>query len=171
MCGRKVGLQGGRRERGCPGRGVGGRTASAPQTWAEDEKAAAALEDGFSLFFNLELMRFPAASAGCVVGVYPILSARPPSFMPPQLPPSPPNWIVCVNSLRLQKRGGYSHLHTFADVPHRRNVHAGTALLPVRYIRPSRRSVLLRLLVVFFTCHGEKEAFVGFYQLSAPGSD
>lgn len=38
---------------------------------------AIALEDIFSLFFNLQLMRFSAASLCSVVSVYPILSPQP----------------------------------------------------------------------------------------------
>lgn len=47
----------------------------------EDEGSAAvsaiALEDIFSLFFNLQLMGFSAASLYSVVSVYPILSPQP----------------------------------------------------------------------------------------------
>lgn len=68
------------------------------------KKRRAAPEDDFSLFFNLELMGFPAASADSVVSVYPILSARPHLLYLRSFPPSEPNRLVCVNSLPLQKR-------------------------------------------------------------------
>lgn len=68
------------------------------------KKRRAAREDDFSLFFNLELMGFPAASADSVVSVYPILSARPHLLYLRSFPPSEPNRLVCVNSLLLQKR-------------------------------------------------------------------
>lgn len=46
--------------------------------WKSDAAASAiALEDIFSLFFNLQLMRFSAASLYSVVSVYPILSPQP----------------------------------------------------------------------------------------------
>lgn len=68
------------------------------------KKRRAARKDDFSLFFNLELMGFPAASADSVVSVYPILSARPHLLYLRRFPPSEPNRLVCVNSLLLQKR-------------------------------------------------------------------
>lgn len=126
------------------------------------KKRGAAPEDDFSLFFNLELMGFPAASADSVVSVYPILSARP-HLLYLRFPPSEPNRLVCVNSLLLQKKGGYSRLYTFANVPHTHNVHAGTAGLPLLYIRPTGGSFLPRLHVVFSTSREE--------QLPPRGSD
>lgn len=65
------------------------------------KKRRTAPEDDFSLFFNLELMGFPAASADSVVRVYPILSARPHLLYLRSFPPSEPNRLVCVNSLLL----------------------------------------------------------------------
>lgn len=127
------------------------------------KKRRAAPEDDFSLFFNLELMGFPAASADSVVSVYPILSARPHLLYLRSSPPSEPNRLVCVNSLLLQKEGGYSRLYTFANVTHTHNVHAGTARLRVLYIGLTRGSFVPRLHVVFFTSRKE--------QLPPHGSD